>query len=266
MDPDYDRARVTETERYDNEEIMNRSLAIMLRNSCKVQLPQLLPNGRYEIVFRLGAERVPPLLACTTRPYGPSCQLRLIGGGERFDVTRLGMGPGGEVAAAKLPMVGKKIVVIERELDDGECDYWAACIPFRTLAHPLEVRARAVKRRRHWLQRHLRSLSRVLPSFRAASLLHRMHTTASLSLIPGPPILRLAPLQQTLTGRLKRVEPSDTAWEEIGGHRIGGEGESASGRDRWKVLPAPTSDSSQILPPCLSAIVLLMYSPNPSPP
>src|ERR1700716_3972536 len=61
---------------------------------------------------------------------------------DRFDVIVIGMGPGGEVAAAKLLAAGKRVAIVERELIGGECAYWA-CIPSKTLLRPPEVRYEA---------------------------------------------------------------------------------------------------------------------------
>ena len=61
---------------------------------------------------------------------------------ERFDAIVVGAGPAGEVAAARLPKLGMRTALIERELVGGECAYWA-CIPSKTLLRPPEVRAEA---------------------------------------------------------------------------------------------------------------------------
>jgi pyruvate/2-oxoglutarate dehydrogenase complex dihydrolipoamide dehydrogenase (E3) component len=57
---------------------------------------------------------------------------------EQYDVVIIGMGPGGEVAAARLLAAGKTVAVVERELIGGECGYWA-CIPSKTLLRPVEL-------------------------------------------------------------------------------------------------------------------------------
>jgi pyruvate/2-oxoglutarate dehydrogenase complex dihydrolipoamide dehydrogenase (E3) component len=57
---------------------------------------------------------------------------------EHIDVIVIGMGPGGEVAAARLLAGGKRVAVIERELIGGECAYWA-CIPSKTVLRPPEA-------------------------------------------------------------------------------------------------------------------------------
>ncbi|MGH2946239.1 MAG: dihydrolipoyl dehydrogenase family protein [Solirubrobacteraceae bacterium] len=61
---------------------------------------------------------------------------------ERYDAIVIGAGPAGEVAAARLPKLGLRTALIERELVGGECAYWA-CIPSKTLLRPPEVRAEA---------------------------------------------------------------------------------------------------------------------------
>lgn len=55
-----------------------------------------------------------------------------------FDAIVLGAGTGGEHAAARLHAAGKRVALIERELIGGECAYWA-CIPSKTLLHPIKV-------------------------------------------------------------------------------------------------------------------------------
>jgi pyruvate/2-oxoglutarate dehydrogenase complex dihydrolipoamide dehydrogenase (E3) component len=61
---------------------------------------------------------------------------------ERFDAIVVGAGPAGEVAAARLPKLGMRTALVERELVGGECAYWA-CIPSKTLLRPPEVRFEA---------------------------------------------------------------------------------------------------------------------------
>ncbi len=85
------------------------------------------------------------------------------------DVIVLGMGPGGEVAAARLLAAGKRVAVVERELIGGECAYWA-CIPSKTLLRPPEAKSEATRAAgvatprldwpqvaayRDWMTRHL---------------------------------------------------------------------------------------------------------------
>jgi pyruvate/2-oxoglutarate dehydrogenase complex dihydrolipoamide dehydrogenase (E3) component len=59
---------------------------------------------------------------------------------ERFDAVVIGAGPAGEVAASRLPKLGLRAALVERELVGGECAYWA-CIPSKTLLRPPEARA-----------------------------------------------------------------------------------------------------------------------------
>ncbi len=61
---------------------------------------------------------------------------------ERYDAIIIGAGPAGEVAASRLPKLGLRAALIERELVGGECAYWA-CIPSKTLLRPPEVRFEA---------------------------------------------------------------------------------------------------------------------------
>ncbi len=58
---------------------------------------------------------------------------------ERYDAIVIGAGPAGEVAASRLPKLGLRTALVERELVGGECAYWA-CIPSKTLLRPPEVR------------------------------------------------------------------------------------------------------------------------------
>lgn len=61
---------------------------------------------------------------------------------ERYDAVVLGAGPAGEVAASRLPKLGLRTALVERELVGGECAYWA-CMPSKTLLRPPEARAEA---------------------------------------------------------------------------------------------------------------------------
>jgi dihydrolipoamide dehydrogenase len=61
---------------------------------------------------------------------------------ERYDAIVIGAGPAGEVAASRLPKIGLRTALVERELVGGECAYWA-CIPSKTLLRPPEVRFEA---------------------------------------------------------------------------------------------------------------------------
>ncbi len=61
---------------------------------------------------------------------------------ERYDAIVIGAGPAGEVAATRLPRLGLRTALVERELVGGECAYWA-CIPSKTLLRPPEARAEA---------------------------------------------------------------------------------------------------------------------------
>ena len=63
---------------------------------------------------------------------------------EEFDAVVIGAGPGGEVVADKLAAAGRRVALVEQELIGGECGYYA-CIPSKTLLHPLEVRAAAAE-------------------------------------------------------------------------------------------------------------------------
>jgi pyruvate/2-oxoglutarate dehydrogenase complex dihydrolipoamide dehydrogenase (E3) component len=61
---------------------------------------------------------------------------------ERYDAIVIGAGPAGEVAASRLPRLGLRTALVERELVGGECAYWA-CIPSKTLLRSPEVRFEA---------------------------------------------------------------------------------------------------------------------------
>ncbi|MBE0477057.1 MAG: NAD(P)/FAD-dependent oxidoreductase [Coriobacteriia bacterium] len=61
---------------------------------------------------------------------------------EHFDAVVIGAGAGGESVAWRLAGRGKRVALIERSLIGGECTYWA-CIPSKTLLHPVGVRAEA---------------------------------------------------------------------------------------------------------------------------
>jgi pyruvate/2-oxoglutarate dehydrogenase complex dihydrolipoamide dehydrogenase (E3) component len=61
---------------------------------------------------------------------------------EHFDAVVVGAGPAGEVAASRLPRLGLRVALVEKELVGGECAYWA-CIPSKTLLRPPEARADA---------------------------------------------------------------------------------------------------------------------------
>jgi dihydrolipoamide dehydrogenase len=58
---------------------------------------------------------------------------------ERFDVTIIGSGPGGYVAAIRAAQLGKKVAVVEMApLPGGTCLHWG-CIPTKALLHSAEV-------------------------------------------------------------------------------------------------------------------------------
>jgi len=59
-----------------------------------------------------------------------------------YDVVVIGAGPAGEVVASRLPGLGLRTALIERELVGGECAYWA-CVPSKTLLRPAEVLSEA---------------------------------------------------------------------------------------------------------------------------
>ncbi len=58
------------------------------------------------------------------------------------DVIVIGMGPGGEDAAAKLATAGLDVIAVERSLVGGECPYWG-CIPSKMLIRSAALLAEA---------------------------------------------------------------------------------------------------------------------------
>jgi cation diffusion facilitator CzcD-associated flavoprotein CzcO len=49
---------------------------------------------------------------------------RTISVNQRYDAIVIGAGPAGEVAASRLPKLGLRAALVERELVGGECAYW----------------------------------------------------------------------------------------------------------------------------------------------
>ncbi len=48
---------------------------------------------------------------------------------EKFDLTVIGTGPGGYIAAIRAAQLGMKVAVIERDKPGGVCLNWG-CVPF----------------------------------------------------------------------------------------------------------------------------------------
>lgn len=63
---------------------------------------------------------------------------------DNFDVVILGTGTAGEFTAHRLAARGKRVAVVERELVEGECAYWA-CNPSKTLLRPVSLRGETEK-------------------------------------------------------------------------------------------------------------------------
>jgi len=61
---------------------------------------------------------------------------------EAVDVVVIGMGPGGEHAAARLAEAGLDVVGVEARLVGGECPYWA-CVPTKMMVRASEALAEA---------------------------------------------------------------------------------------------------------------------------
>ena len=59
---------------------------------------------------------------------------------ERADVIVMGLGPGGEDAAARLAEAGLDVVGVEAELVGGECPYWG-CVPSKMVIRAADLLA-----------------------------------------------------------------------------------------------------------------------------
>ena len=58
---------------------------------------------------------------------------------EQFDVTVIGAGPGGYVAAIRAAQVGLKVAIVERDKDLGGTCLLRGCIPTKELLHSAHV-------------------------------------------------------------------------------------------------------------------------------
>ena len=57
---------------------------------------------------------------------------------EKFDLTVIGSGPGGYIAAIRAAQLGMKVAVIERDKAGGVCLNWG-CIPSKSILKCAEV-------------------------------------------------------------------------------------------------------------------------------
>ena len=89
---------------------------------------------------RLPSRRAPP--PSPVRPSrGRLARLHLevdLANGEQFDVTLIGSGPGGYVAAIRAGQLGKKVILVERGELGGVC-LNVGCIPSKALLHAARV-------------------------------------------------------------------------------------------------------------------------------